>query len=80
MIQKFKKPRRFFFHYNKQKSKPNAPILTLHYNNKCVFVPGDRLKIIRATNSKINKRQPYVVIQGFCTMVQELDDGTVIVS
>jgi hypothetical protein len=53
---------RFFYHYNKQ-----AKCLTVHFKGACL--PTDDLVCDVPTQSKHNKRQPRVVIQGWATGV-----------
>jgi hypothetical protein len=61
--------KRFYFHYNKlQSQKQNKPIMTLHHNNQCLFV--EEITCSVPVQSKINKRQPRVVIQGFSNNVR----------
>jgi len=50
---------RFFYHYVKQSGK-----MSFHFRNKCFHV--DEIVCIVPSNSKRNKQQPYVVMQGFC--------------
>ena len=54
---------RFFYHYRKQTQR-----LTLHYKGKCI--PVDDLVCDVKTESKWNKRQPLVVMQGFAKNVK----------
>lgn len=49
---------RFFYHFNKHTKK-----LTVHYRDKCI--PCDDVICSVPTNSKWNKTQPYLVMQGF---------------
>ena|SRR6185503_4069305 len=61
---KLRKPRRFFFHYNKPASlKAGTPKLSVHVNKQCHIV--DKVVCNVLVESKINKRQPRVVMQGF---------------
>lgn len=58
-----KKLRNFFFHYNKPLSrKAQKPILSIHYNKKCLFVENIICKV--PTKGKIRKTQPYFVLCG----------------
>jgi len=76
----FNKPRRFFFHYNKILSKKGKPIISFHCNDTCYFISGDKLEINVPTKSKVNKRQPHVVIQGSCKTLYQTEDGRLSVS
>lgn len=58
MIKKY----RFFFHWNKPAKK-----WSVHYRNKCYIV--DHLTCYQQVESKINKRQPLRVMQGFSTRI-----------
>jgi len=57
-----KKKYRFFYHYRKQTKR-----LTLHYKGECI--PLDDLVCEVQTESKWNKRQPHIVMQGFAEEV-----------
>ena len=52
------KAKRFFFHYNK----PNKKI-SVHFNKTCYIV--DDIVCSATTESKWNKKQPNLVIQGW---------------
>jgi len=56
------KPRRFFFHYRKQTRE-----LTLHWNKQCISVRDIVCNV--PVETKWNKRQPLVVLQGWATSV-----------
>ena len=58
---------RFFYHYNKKEGK-----LTVHYKKQCHFVDNLICKV--PTDSKWNKIQPYLVIQGYATEVKVLNN------
>lgn len=62
-----KKPKRFFFHYYKQKDK-----WSVHYNRKCHIV--DNIICLEKIESKNNQRQPRKVIQGFTKKI-EINNG-----
>lgn len=54
---------RFFFHYNKPASKANGrPMLSVHFRGKCYIVTDVSCGV--PTYSKVNKKQPYCVMQG----------------
>lgn len=64
-----KKKYRFFFHYNKPLSKQKGVQLwSVHYRGVCHFV--ENITCIPATESKVNKRQPVVVMMGYSSEVQ----------
>lgn len=55
---------RFFFHYNKPESiRLGKRVWSVHYRNKCYIVNSIDCHV--NCNSKVNKTQPYVVMQGF---------------
>jgi len=57
------KPTRFFFHFNRPASlKAGKPKMSVHWNKSCRIV--DRIICNVPTESKINKRQPRVVMIG----------------
>lgn len=67
----FSKPRRFFFHYNKPASLvAGRPKLSVHWLKACYIV--DSIDCQVPVRSKINKRQPRVVIQGMANSFQEI--------
>lgn len=69
---------RFFLHYNKPASKSlKRPVWSVHFRNKCHIVDG--INCSEKTESKINKRQPYVVMQGFAKDVK-VENGCAIIS
>ncbi len=49
---------RFFFHFNKKERK-----MTVHYKGKCMIVKDIVCTV--PVETKYNKRQPFLVIQGF---------------
>lgn len=70
---------RFFFHYNKPVSKQKGePYLSVHWKNQCIIVKGDRLKVTTPIESKVNKRQPHVVMQGFAKNIYHTEEKTII--
>jgi hypothetical protein len=57
------RPTRFFFHFNRPASlKAGTPKLSIHWNNSCRIV--DKIICNVPTESRINKRQPRVVMIG----------------
>ena len=58
---------RFFYHYNKKEGK-----LTIHYKKQCHFV--NNLICMVPTNSKWNKIQPNLVMQGYAKELRILND------
>lgn len=62
------KARRFFFHYNKPASlRAGTPQLSFHTNGQCRIVDKVICKV--PVESKINKKQPRVVMQGFANAI-----------
>ena len=57
------KNKRFFYHYYKQYS-----CMSVHFNKQCIKV--DEVYCEVDTNTKWNKIQPRLVIQGFCKEVE----------
>lgn len=55
--------RRFFFHYRKSDGK-----MTIHYKNQCIVVNEVVCKV--PCETKRNKRQPRLVMRGYCKKVQ----------
>lgn len=53
---------RFFYHYNKQNKK-----MSLHFKKTCYIV--NDVRCIVPCETKWNKRQPNLVMQGFATDV-----------
>lgn len=65
MLKLTKKPRIFFYHYNKPLSKKmGKPQITVHYMNKCHIV--DNVVCENRTYGSIQKSQPYFVMKGLC--------------
>jgi hypothetical protein len=59
-----KKKYRFKFHYNKPMSqRTGKKVWSVHYRGKCHIV--DSIDCHVHCNSKVNKTQPYVVMEGF---------------
>lgn len=57
------KPRRFFFHFNKQTRN-----MTVHVAGQCI--PVRHVSCHVPVQTKYNKRQPYLVLQGFARLVE----------
>lgn len=55
--------RRFFFHFNRQ-----SKIMTLHFCGTCYQVVGIRCLV--PCETKWNKRQPYLVMQGWAKDIE----------
>ena len=55
--------RRFFFHYRK-----TTKGMTVHYCGKCI--PCIDVKCLVQCETKRNKRQPFLVMQGFAESVE----------
>jgi len=53
---------RFFYHYFKQKKK-----MSLHFKKQCIIVDNIICKV--PCETKWNKIQPYLVMQGYATNV-----------
>lgn len=58
---------RFFYHFNKRTKR-----LTVHFKGKCTPV-GDIMCFV-PTDSKWNKQQPFLVMQGYAKKVIIKDD------
>ena len=58
---------RFFYHYNKHNK-----ALTLHFRNIC-YVSKNILCNV-SCESKWNKKQPMLTMQGFCSKITQKDD------
>lgn len=66
----FSKSRRFYFHYNKPASlAAGHPKLSVHWMNACYIVDAVDCQV--PVKSKINKRQPRVVMQGMANSFLE---------
>ena len=59
---------RFYFHYYKAKK-----CLSIHWQGACHQVRD--VKVLVPTESKWNKRQPMLVIQGWASEVEFSEDG-----
>lgn len=53
---------RFFYHYYKQKDK-----MTIHFRNQCIIVDDIICRV--PCETKKNKRQPKLIMRGFCSEV-----------
>ena len=74
MTMKTKKPKRFFFHYNKPESrKQNRNVLTVHWKNSCI--PVNHLKINVPIESHTQKSQPHCVMRGFANSVEIIEEN-----
>lgn len=62
---------RFFYHYYKQ-----FKCLSVHYRGKCHRVKHIDCQV--ATESKYNKSQPFLVMQGFASELVFVDDKVII--
>jgi hypothetical protein len=62
---------RFFFHYRKQTGG-----MTIHFKNTCISVKDIECKV--KCETKRNKTQPYLVLQGFCKGVKLEEDKAII--
>ena len=58
---------RFFYHFNKKTKK-----MTVHFKGQCLLCQNIVCRV--PCNTKWNKRQPYLVMQGFAASVTPLDD------
>jgi len=59
---------RFFYHYNKPESrKTGIDKLTLHYRGQCHIV--EKIICLVPTETKNNKHQPRIVVQGLTSGV-----------
>lgn len=68
---------RFFLHYNKPLSKQKKKHLwSIHYRGSCYFVENIKCNVI--TESKINNRQPYVVMRGYASKIIIENDTAII--
>lgn len=70
MITKKKGQYRFYYHWVRQTNK-----WSVHFRNKCTHV--DHLMCNVPCETKINKRQPYRVMQGFAELVTVDVDNSV---
>ncbi len=62
MVKNKDKVYRFFYHFNKHTRK-----LTVHYRGKCI--PCNDVMCFVPTDSKWNKTQPFLVMQGYAKQV-----------
>lgn len=59
---------RFFYHYNKPLSKQLGRVMwSVHFRGTCHMV--EAISCLVPAESKVNKRQPYAVMQGFAEAV-----------
>lgn len=69
---------RFFLHYNKPLSQQKGVhYWSVHFRKKCYFTTQIECNVV--TESKTNKTQPYVVMQGKCREILEIEDKLIIV-
>lgn len=69
---------RFFLHYNKPLTKiRGVHTWSVHFKKRCYFTENIECKV--ATESKTNKTQPYVVMQGMATEIKESEDKLIII-
>lgn len=54
---------RFFYHYYRQKKK-----MSVHFKGSCIVVNNIKCEV--PCETKYNKRQPYLVMQGFASSVE----------
>lgn len=72
------KPRAFFFHYNKPESKKQQkPIISIHYDNQCMFV--ENIVVNVPTKGRLRKRQPYFVMSGKATEIVIKDNVATVI-
>lgn len=62
---------RFFYHYYKQKGK-----MSIHFRGQCMVSKNVVCEV--STQTKWNKTQPQLVVQGFCETVEIIDDTAII--
>ena len=62
---------RFFYHYYKQKNK-----MSIHFRKTCTIVDNIECKVLCET--KWNKIQPYLVMQGFCSKITFINNKAII--
>lgn len=62
---------RFFYHYRR-----STKGMTVHYRGQCI--PCKNVHCHVSTETKWNKQQPHLVIQGFASSVEISDDTVVI--
>lgn len=66
-----KRKKRFFFHFRKQTGE-----LTLHWKNQCISVKNIECNV--PVETKWNNQQPKIVLRGFATEVQIIDNKAII--
>lgn len=62
---------RFFYHYRKSDKQ-----MSVHFRNQCIPCEGVICKV--ECETKRNKIQPYLVMQGYCTSVRIEKDKVII--
>lgn len=62
---------RFFFHYRR-----STGGMTVHFRGKCY--PCKQVHCFRPTETKYNKIQPFLVMQGYAEEVEVKDDAVFI--
>jgi hypothetical protein len=71
------KKKRFFFHYNKPESQRRGkPQISVHINKQCIIT--DNIEVLVPTEGKVNKRQPYFVMQGWANEINQSQDRVII--
>lgn len=69
---------RFFYHYNKPLSKQLGKVIwSVHFRERCYMV--ESIACFRNAFSKVNKRQPHAVMQGFAKKIIVTNDKTAII-
>lgn len=63
---------RFFFHYRKQTGG-----MTVHFRGQCIPVHDVECRV--KCETKRNKTQPYLVLQGYCRDVQVEEEKAIII-
>jgi hypothetical protein len=61
---------RFFYHYNRRHDK-----MSVHFRDKCIIC--ENVACLVNTETKRNKKQPHVVVRGFCENVIQNLEGDV---
>jgi hypothetical protein len=64
---------RFFYHYRRSDKK-----MSVHFRGKCIT--AENVFCMVPCETKRNKIQPYLVLQGFCTDVQDLGGNNILIS
>jgi len=62
---------RFFYHYRKQTKQ-----MTVHFRGQCI--PTKNVECRAVCETKWNKIQPHLVLQGFCSNVEIQKDKVII--